>query len=52
MVEKVCVLGAGSTKYVILNESIIEISINDNKYEIDFVGINKMVINAVKMSND
>ena len=39
MVEKVCVLGAGSTKYGKLNESIIEISLNAYKDAIDSAGL-------------
>ena len=51
MVEKVCVLGAGSTKYGKLNESIIEISLNDSKDAIDSAGITPRDIKAGYISN-
>ena len=51
MVEKVCVLGAGSTKYGKLNESIIEISLNASKDAIDSAGITPRDIKAGYISN-
>ncbi|MEJ7641027.1 MAG: thiolase domain-containing protein [Candidatus Nitrosocosmicus sp.] len=51
MVEKVCVLGAGSTKYGKLNESIIEISLNASKNAIDSAGITPRDIKAGYISN-
>jgi acetyl-CoA C-acetyltransferase len=51
MGEKVCVLGAGSTKYGKLNESIIEISLNASKDAIDSAGITPRDIKAGYISN-
>ncbi len=51
MVEKVCILGAGSTKYGRLNESIIEISLNASKNAIDSAGITPRDIKAGYISN-
>ncbi len=51
MSEKVCVLGAGSTKYGKLNESIIEISLNASKDAIDSAGITPRDIKAGYISN-
>ena len=39
MTNSVCVLGAGSTRYGKLNESIIEIALNAPKGAIDSAGI-------------
>jgi acetyl-CoA C-acetyltransferase len=51
MVEKVCVLGAGSTKYGKLSESIIELSLNASKDAIDSAGITPRDIKAGYISN-
>lgn len=51
MREKVCVLGAGSTKYGKLNESIIEIALNASKDAIESSGITPRDINAGYISN-
>src|SRR5919197_2043712 len=51
MVNKVCVLGAGSTKYGKLDESIIEISLNASKDAIDSAGISPKNIEAGYISN-
>ncbi len=51
MREKVCVLGAGSTKYGRLNESIIEIALNASKDAIDSAGITPRDIKAGYISN-
>ncbi|MDQ6723038.1 MAG: acetyl-CoA acetyltransferase, partial [Thermoproteota archaeon] len=51
MREKVCVLGAGSTKYGKLNESIIEIALNASKDAIDSAGITPRDIKAGYISN-
>jgi acetyl-CoA C-acetyltransferase len=49
--SNVCVLGAGSTKYGKLDESIIEISLNASKDAIDSAGITPRDINAGYISN-
>jgi acetyl-CoA C-acetyltransferase len=51
MRNKVCVLGAGSTKYGKLNESIIEIALNASKDAIDSAGITPNDIQAGYISN-
>src|SRR5581483_10364813 len=51
MTSKVCVLGAGSTKYGKLNESIIEIALNASKDAIDSAGISPRDIKAGYISN-
>ena len=51
MTNKVCVLGAGSTKYGKLNESIIEIALNASKDAIDSAGITPGDIQAGYISN-
>ena len=51
MREKVFVLGAGSTKYGKLNESIIEIALNASKDAIDSAGITPRDIKAGYISN-
>jgi len=51
MGEKVCVLGAGSTKYGKLNESIIEIALNASKDAINSAGISPRDIKAGYISN-
>jgi acetyl-CoA C-acetyltransferase len=51
MTNKVCVLGAGSTKYGKLNESIIEIALNASKDAIDSAGITPRDIQAGYISN-
>jgi acetyl-CoA C-acetyltransferase len=51
MREKVCVLGAGSTKYGKLNESIVEIALNASKDAIDSAGITPRDIKAGYISN-
>jgi acetyl-CoA C-acetyltransferase len=51
MREKVCVLGAGSTKYGKLNESIIEIALNASKDAIESAGITPRDIKAGYISN-
>jgi acetyl-CoA C-acetyltransferase len=51
MKNKVCVLGAGSTKYGKLNESIIEIALNASKDAIDSAGISPNDIEAGYISN-
>src|SRR5919202_5491792 len=51
MREKVCVLGAGSTKYGKLNESIIEIALNASRDAIDSAGIAPRDIKAGYISN-
>jgi acetyl-CoA C-acetyltransferase len=51
MKNKVCVLGAGSTKYGKLNESIIEIALNASKDAIDSAGITPNDIQAGYISN-
>jgi acetyl-CoA C-acetyltransferase len=51
MREKVCVLGAGSTKYGKLNESIIEMALNASKDAIDSAGITPRDIKAGYISN-
>jgi acetyl-CoA C-acetyltransferase len=51
MASKVCVLGAGSTKYGRLNESIIEIALNAAKDAIDSAGITPKDIEAGYISN-
>ena len=51
MVNKVCVLGAGSTKYGKLDESIIEIALNASKDAIDSAGISPKNIEAGYISN-
>lgn len=49
--SKVCVLGAGSTKYGKLNESIIEIALDAAKEAIDSAGISPKDIQAGYISN-
>ena len=49
--SSVCVLGAGSTKYGKLDESIIEISLNASKDAIDSAGITPRDIQAGYISN-
>ena len=49
--SNVCVLGAGSTKYGKLDESIIEISLNASKDAIDSAGITPRDIQAGYISN-
>jgi acetyl-CoA C-acetyltransferase len=51
MTNKVCILGAGSTKYGKLNESIIEIALNASKDAIDSAGIAPKDIQAGYISN-
>jgi acetyl-CoA C-acetyltransferase len=51
MTNKVCILGAGSTKYGKLNESIIEIALNASKDAIDSAGITPKEIQAGYISN-
>jgi len=51
MTNKVCVLGAGSTKYGKLNESIIEIALNASKDAIESAGIIPKDIQAGYISN-
>jgi acetyl-CoA C-acetyltransferase len=51
MTNKVCILGAGSTKYGKLNESIIEIALNASKDAIDSAGITPKDIQAGYISN-
>ena len=51
MREKVCVLGAGSTKYGKLNESIIELALNASKDAIESAGITPRDIKAGYISN-
>src|ERR671927_272864 len=51
MRNKVCILGAGSTKYGKLNESIIEIALNASKDAIDSAGITPKDIQAGYISN-
>ena len=51
MTSKVCVLGAGSTKYGKLNESIIEIALTAAKDAIDSAGITPKDIEAGYISN-
>jgi acetyl-CoA C-acetyltransferase len=51
MTNSVCVLGAGSTRYGKLNESIIEIALNAAKGAIDSAGITPKEIQAGYISN-
>ena len=51
MVNKVCVIGAGSTKYGKLNESIVEIALNASKDAIDSAGITPKDIQTGYISN-
>ena len=51
MVNKVCVLGAGSTKYGKLDESIIEIALNASKDAINSAGITPKDIQTGYISN-
>ena len=51
MTNKVCVLGAGSTNYGKLNESIIEIALNASKDAIESAGITPNDIQAGYISN-
>ncbi|MEO9362738.1 MAG: acetyl-CoA acetyltransferase, partial [Nitrososphaera sp.] len=51
MTNKVCVLGAGSTKYGKLNESIIEIAMSAAKDAIESAGITPKEIQAGYISN-
>jgi acetyl-CoA C-acetyltransferase len=51
MTNKVCILGAGSTKYGKLNESIIEIALNASKDAIESAGITPKDIQAGYISN-
>ena len=44
--NKVCLLGAGSTKYGKLNESVIEIALNAAKDAIESAGITPKEIQA------
>ncbi|MGE5684048.1 MAG: thiolase domain-containing protein [Nitrososphaerota archaeon] len=50
-VNKVCILGAGSTKYGRLNESIIEIALNASVDAIESAGITPKDIEAGYISN-
>ncbi|MGE5781897.1 MAG: thiolase domain-containing protein [Nitrososphaerales archaeon] len=50
-VNKVCILGAGSTKYGKLNESIIEIALNASVDAIESAGITPKDIDAGYISN-
>src|ERR671932_330612 len=50
-INKVCVLGAGSTKYGKLNESIIEIALYASKDAIESAGITPKEIQAGYISN-
>src|ERR687883_263507 len=51
MSNKVCLLGAGSTKYGKLNESIIEIALNAAKDAVESAGITPKDIQAGYISN-
>src|ERR1051326_9081739 len=51
MTNKVCVLGAGSTKYGRLNESIVEIALQSAKEAIETAGITPKQIEAGYISN-
>ena len=51
MVNSVCVLGAGSTKYGKLNQSVIEIALDASKAAIDSAGITPKDIQAGYISN-
>ena len=51
MTNKVCVLGAGSTKYGKLDESVIEIALNASKDAIESAGITPKDIQAGYISN-
>jgi len=51
MAEKVCILGAGSTRYGKLNEGIIEIALNAAKGAIESAGITPKDIQAGYISN-
>ena len=51
MRDRVCVLGAGSTKYGKLNESIIEIALDASKDAIESSGITPKDIQAGYVSN-
>lgn len=51
MTNKVCVLGAGSTKYGKLDESVIEIALNASKDAIESAGITPNDIQAGYISN-
>ena len=51
MVNSVCVLGAGSTKYGKLNQSIIEIALDASKGAIDSAGITPKDLQAGYISN-
>ena len=51
MTNKVCVLGAGSTKYGKLDENIIEIALNASKDAIESAGITPEDIQAGYISN-
>ncbi|HYY65876.1 MAG TPA: thiolase domain-containing protein [Nitrososphaeraceae archaeon] len=51
MVNKVCVIGAGSTKYGKLDESIIEIALNASKDAINSAGITPKDIQTGYISN-
>src|SRR5215510_3611027 len=51
MANKVCVLGAGSTRYGKLNESIIELALNASKEAIISAGITPKEIGAGYISN-
>jgi acetyl-CoA C-acetyltransferase len=50
-VESVCILGAGSTKYGKLNESIIEIALTASVDAIESAGISPGDIQAGYISN-
>ena len=49
--ENVCILGAGSTKYGKLNESIIEIALSASVDAIEYAGISPSDIQAGYISN-
>jgi len=51
MINKVCVLGAGSTKYGKLDEGIVEIALNASKEAISSAGITPKDIQAGYISN-
>ena len=51
MTNKVCILGAGSTKYGKLDENIIEIALNASKDAIESAGITPKDIQAGYISN-
>ena len=51
MTNKVCVLGAGSTRYGKLNESIIELALNASRDAILSAGISPKDIGVDNISN-